>query len=152
MLRDSRAGVGDGQHDRIRFRFGPNGDCPAARGEFDGVAHDVRKDLEDALLVALSALDEADLRAERRWAMALMAEVRQHRWPGRSRAQTGANLLRSPDTRGAWYLSIAEGFQATRSVEEGTVLRIEVRGPQAPSWKKGQRTIRNARGPRDTYG
>jgi predicted nucleic acid-binding Zn ribbon protein len=34
----------------------------------------------------------------------------------------------------------------------GTVLRIEVRGPQAPSWKKGLRTIRNARGPRDTYG
>jgi len=34
----------------------------------------------------------------------------------------------------------------------GTVLRIEVRGPQAPSWKKGIRTIRNARGPRDTYG
>ena len=34
----------------------------------------------------------------------------------------------------------------------GSVLRIEVRGPQAPSWKKGRRTIRNARGPRDTYG
>ncbi len=34
----------------------------------------------------------------------------------------------------------------------GTVLRIEVRGPKAPSWKKGQRTIRDARGPRDTYG
>jgi predicted nucleic acid-binding Zn ribbon protein len=34
----------------------------------------------------------------------------------------------------------------------GTVLRIEVRGPRAPSWKKGQRTIRDARGPRDTYG
>ena len=34
----------------------------------------------------------------------------------------------------------------------GTVLRIEVRGPQAPSWKKGPRTIRDARGPRDTYG
>jgi predicted nucleic acid-binding Zn ribbon protein len=37
-------------------------------------------------------------------------------------------------------------------IGHGTVLRIEVRGPQAPSWKKGQRTIRNARGPRDTYG
>lgn len=34
----------------------------------------------------------------------------------------------------------------------GTVLRIEVRGPKAPSWKKGPRTIRDARGPRDTYG
>lgn len=35
---------------------------------------------------------------------------------------------------------------------EGTVTRIEVRGPQAPSWKNGPRSIRGARGPRDTYG
>ena len=35
---------------------------------------------------------------------------------------------------------------------EGSVLRIQVRGPQAPSWKKGPRSIRGARGPRDTYG
>jgi predicted nucleic acid-binding Zn ribbon protein len=25
-------------------------------------------------------------------------------------------------------------------------------GPHAPSWKKGLRSIRGARGPRDTYG
>jgi predicted nucleic acid-binding Zn ribbon protein len=35
---------------------------------------------------------------------------------------------------------------------DGSVLRIQVRGPQAPSWKKGPRSIRGARGPRDTYG
>lgn len=35
---------------------------------------------------------------------------------------------------------------------DGSVLRILVRGPQAPSWKKGPRSIRGARGPRDTYG
>lgn len=35
---------------------------------------------------------------------------------------------------------------------DGTVTRIEVRGPQAPSWKNGPRSIRGARGPRDTYG
>ncbi|MEH3034179.1 MAG: DciA family protein [Aeromicrobium erythreum] len=35
---------------------------------------------------------------------------------------------------------------------DGSVLRVEVRGPQAPSWVKGRRTIRGARGPRDTYG
>jgi predicted nucleic acid-binding Zn ribbon protein len=35
---------------------------------------------------------------------------------------------------------------------DGSVLRILVRGPQAPSWKKGLRSIRGARGPRDTYG
>ena len=35
---------------------------------------------------------------------------------------------------------------------DGAVLRIDVRGPQQPSWIKGRRTIRGARGPRDTYG
>lgn len=35
---------------------------------------------------------------------------------------------------------------------DGTVTRIDVRGPQAPSWKSGPRSIRGARGPRDTYG
>jgi len=32
------------------------------------------------------------------------------------------------------------------------VTRLRVVGPTAPSWKKGPRTIRGARGPRDTYG
>ena len=34
---------------------------------------------------------------------------------------------------------------------DGSVLRIEVRGPQAPSWKRGLRSVKG-RGPRDTYG
>lgn len=39
-----------------------------------------------------------------------------------------------------------------QALGDGTVQRIEVRGPQAPSWKSGPRSIRGARGPRDTYG
>lgn len=35
---------------------------------------------------------------------------------------------------------------------DGSVVRIEIRGPQAPSWKSGPRSIRGQRGPRDTYG
>lgn len=35
---------------------------------------------------------------------------------------------------------------------EGTVVRVEVLGPTAPSWKHGVRTVRDGRGPRDTYG
>ncbi|WP_229052758.1 DUF721 domain-containing protein [Aeromicrobium sp. Leaf350] len=34
----------------------------------------------------------------------------------------------------------------------GSVIRIDVRGPEAPSWKHGKRTVRGGRGPRDTYG
>lgn len=34
---------------------------------------------------------------------------------------------------------------------DGSVLRIEVRGPEAPSWKSGPYSVKG-RGPRDTYG
>lgn len=35
---------------------------------------------------------------------------------------------------------------------DGTIEWIEVRGPQAPSWKAGGRSVKGGRGPRDTYG
>jgi predicted nucleic acid-binding Zn ribbon protein len=35
---------------------------------------------------------------------------------------------------------------------QGTVTRIRVLGPDAPSWKKGRLSVRDGRGPRDTYG
>ncbi len=35
---------------------------------------------------------------------------------------------------------------------EGAVIRIDIRGPAAPSWSHGPRSVRDGRGPRDTYG
>lgn len=35
---------------------------------------------------------------------------------------------------------------------QGSVVRINIHGPKGPTWVEGKRTIRNARGPRDTYG
>jgi predicted nucleic acid-binding Zn ribbon protein len=35
---------------------------------------------------------------------------------------------------------------------DGTVSRVKVLGPQGPSWKKGPLSVRDGRGPRDTYG
>lgn len=35
---------------------------------------------------------------------------------------------------------------------DGTVVRIAVNGPSAPSWRRGRRSVRDGRGPRDTYG
>jgi predicted nucleic acid-binding Zn ribbon protein len=35
---------------------------------------------------------------------------------------------------------------------DGTVARVKVLGPDAPSWKKGRLAVRDGRGPRDTYG
>jgi predicted nucleic acid-binding Zn ribbon protein len=35
---------------------------------------------------------------------------------------------------------------------DDTVKVIDVRGPHGPSWKRGPRSVRDGRGPRDTYG
>jgi predicted nucleic acid-binding Zn ribbon protein len=35
---------------------------------------------------------------------------------------------------------------------QGTVTQVRVLGPGGPSWKKGPRSVRDGRGPRDTYG
>jgi predicted nucleic acid-binding Zn ribbon protein len=35
---------------------------------------------------------------------------------------------------------------------EGTVRLVRVLGPEAPSWKRGRLSVRDGRGPRDTYG
>jgi len=41
--------------------------------------------------------------------------------------------------------------QVGRSLGPDLVTRVEVKGPQAPSWKAGPRVVKG-RGPRDTYG
>lgn len=42
--------------------------------------------------------------------------------------------------------------ELNRQLGQGTVTRINVLGPTAPSWKHGPRSVRDGRGPRDTYG
>lgn len=39
-----------------------------------------------------------------------------------------------------------------KELGEQTVKRIDIRAPNQPSWKKGPRSVRDGRGPRDTYG
>lgn len=39
-----------------------------------------------------------------------------------------------------------------QALGEATVTRVDVKGPDAPSWKKGRLSVRDGRGPRDTYG
>lgn len=42
--------------------------------------------------------------------------------------------------------------ELNRQLGEGTVTRVIVLGPVGPSWKAGPRSVRDGRGPRDTYG
>lgn len=39
-----------------------------------------------------------------------------------------------------------------KELGDGSVTRINIKGPDAPSWKFGRRSISDGRGPRDTYG
>ena len=39
-----------------------------------------------------------------------------------------------------------------RTVGSDVVRSLRIVGPNAPSWKKGPRVVRDGRGPRDTYG
>ena len=39
-----------------------------------------------------------------------------------------------------------------QALGDGTVTRVDVRGPDGPTWKKGRLSVRDGRGPRDTYG
>lgn len=67
----------------------------------------------------------------------------------------GNLAIRTDSTAWATQLRLLAPHVVRRMNDElgdGTVLRIDVHGPEAPSWRRGRRSIRGARGPRDTYG
>jgi predicted nucleic acid-binding Zn ribbon protein len=69
--------------------------------------------------------------------------------------EDGILAIRADSTAWAKQLQLlAPGLVRRLNAElgQGAVLRVDVRGPQAPSWKRGKRTVRDGRGPRDTYG
>ncbi len=88
-----------------------------------------------------------------RWPDIVGAEVAAHCTPvhfgdGRLEVQTDS-------TAWATQLRLLAPTVVRRLNEElghDTVLRIEVTGPSGPSWRRGPRSVRGARGPRDTYG
>jgi len=67
----------------------------------------------------------------------------------------GALLIQCSSTAWATQLN-AVGQDLLNTVQSSTpgagVTSLSFIGPQAPSWKRGLRTIKNERGPRDTYG
>ena len=66
------------------------------------------------------------------------------------------NVLTIQSSSTAWATQLqlmSNDLLATIQKDATGVLieRLVIIGPQTPTWKKGVRTIRNARGPRDTY-
>lgn len=88
-----------------------------------------------------------------RWPELVGAEVGAH-----SRAESFADgklVVRTDSTAWATQLKLLAPTLVRRLNEDlghGTVVVIEVLGPHSPSWKHGSRSVRDGRGPRDTYG
>ena len=88
-----------------------------------------------------------------RWPELVGAEVGQHCTP--ESYDEGRLVVRADSTAWATQLRLLAPALVRRLNEDlghGTVTLIEVLGPHLPTWKKGPRSVRDGRGPRDTYG
>ncbi|MCW2811669.1 MAG: hypothetical protein JWP61_2127 [Friedmanniella sp.] len=88
-----------------------------------------------------------------RWALLVGTGVAEHSKP--EAYADGVLTLRCDTT--AWatqlrYMAPQLVAMLNEHVGQGTVKRVTVLGPDAPSWKRGRLSVRDGRGPRDTYG
>jgi predicted nucleic acid-binding Zn ribbon protein len=99
---------------------------------------------------------ELDLRVHGvfgRWTELVGDDIAAHSTP--ESFADGRLVVRTDATAWATQLTLLAPQLVRRLNDElgaGTVVAIDVAGPQGPSWKKGPRSIRGGRGPRDTYG
>jgi predicted nucleic acid-binding Zn ribbon protein len=88
-----------------------------------------------------------------RWDHLVGREVAQHCRP---ESFADARLVVRTDST-AWatqmrLLAATVVRRVNEELGEETVRLVDVRGPSAPSWARGRRSVRDGRGPRDTYG
>ena len=94
-----------------------------------------------------------------RWGSIVGPEVAQHVSPvsfEQGDDGTAGRLVVQADST-AWatqmrLLAATVVKRLNQELGDGTVKVIDVQGPSGPSWKKGRRSVRGGRGPRDTYG
>jgi predicted nucleic acid-binding Zn ribbon protein len=92
-----------------------------------------------------------------RWDGMVGREVAQHCLPESFHQGDGGGRLvvRTDSTAWATQMKLLAPTVVRRlnqELGEGTVTVIDVQGPHGPSWKRGPRSVRDGRGPRDTYG
>lgn len=88
-----------------------------------------------------------------RWGEIVGADIAEHATP--ESFTEGRLVVRCDSTAWATQLKLLAPTVVRRLNEElgdGTVTVIDVLGPHGPTWKKGPRSVRDGRGPRDTYG
>jgi predicted nucleic acid-binding Zn ribbon protein len=87
-----------------------------------------------------------------RWAEIVGPELADHVHP--ESFEEGVLVLRAESTSWATQVRLLMGTVRTaidQAIGAGVVTKITVKGPSAPSWKAGPRSV-PGRGPRDTYG
>ncbi len=92
-----------------------------------------------------------------RWDALVGREVAQHVRPESFEQRAGGGRLVVSTDSTAWatqmrLLATTVLRRLNAELGDQTVAVIDVRGPHAPSWKRGRRSVRDGRGPRDTYG
>jgi predicted nucleic acid-binding Zn ribbon protein len=88
-----------------------------------------------------------------RWQVLVGTDVARHCGP--EAFDDGRLVVRTDSTAWATQMRLLAPTVVRRLNEElgdGTVTLIEVLGPRGPTWKRGPRSVRDGRGPRDTYG
>ncbi|SDT68917.1 DUF721 domain-containing protein [Jiangella sp. DSM 45060] len=87
-----------------------------------------------------------------RWDHVVGPEVAAHVQP--EHYEDGVLTVRADSTAWATQVRLFAAELVRRfnaEIGDGSVTRVDVRGPQAPSWRRGPRSV-PGRGPRDTYG
>jgi len=134
-------------------------DGAARRGTLSG-AHPDDRDPQ------LLAGEVARLTGERGWELPLRMRGVFARWPELVGSEIadhctpesfvdGRLVVRTDSTAWATQLRLLAPTVCARLNEElgpATVSVVHVEGPHLPTWRKGARSVRDGRGPRDTYG
>ena len=98
-----------------------------------------------------SGIAEGNLFAN--WESIVGAEIAEHTEP--ITILEGVLTIRTSYTAWATQLNLISSdvlASLQASAPGALVEKLSIIGPQGPNWKRGVRTIRGARGPRDTYG
>lgn len=87
------------------------------------------------------------------WPQVVGATNAKNSWPEEFR--DGVLVVRATST--AWATQLRKFSpmivrKINETVGQGSCSRVDIKGPTAPSWKHGKLSVRDGRGPRDTYG
>lgn len=87
------------------------------------------------------------------WQLIVGVEIANHSTP--LSINSGNLVIQTTSTAWATQLSLASN-EVLETIQKNAplanILSLQIVGPAAPSWKRGIRTTRDARGPRDTFG